>query len=121
MLYSLFAETDSGVFFASTPWAFGCALKTIGFLIIAFSQEAFEDERIESIRFGTLGLVAVIYAIMLLSYPVMDVLLVYFTLLEPMGVAEFSAVRGVLGVLPLYVILFKINIWAQNRNLSYEE
>ncbi len=121
LLYSLFPETDSAVFFASTPWTFGCALKTIGFLIIAFSREAFEDERVESIRYNTLGIIAVVYAVMLLGYPAMDVILVYFALLEPMGVAEFSAVRGVVGILPLYVILFKINVWVQNRSLSYEE
>lgn len=121
LLYSLFAETDSAVFFASTPWTFGCALKTVGFLVIAFSREKFEDERINVIRFNTLGLIAVVYAVMLVAYPVLDVLLIYFSAVTPMEIGGLSAVRGVVGILPLYVILFKINVWVQNRSLRYEE
>ena len=121
LLYSLFAETDSAVFFASTSWVFGCALKTVGFLVIAFSREKFEDERINAIRFNTLGLIAVVYAVMLVAYPVLDVLLIYFSAVTPMEIGGLSAVRGVLGVLPLYVILFKLTIWIKNRELRYEE
>lgn len=121
LLYSLFAETDSAVFFASTSWAFGCALKTVGFLVIAFSREKFEDERINAIRFNTLGIIAVVYAVMLVACPVLDVLLIYFSAVTPMEIGGLSAVRGVVGILPLYVILFKINVWVQNRSLSYEE
>ena len=101
LLYSLFAETDSAVFFASTPWTFGCALKTVGFLVVPFSREKFEDERINVIRFNTLGLIAVVYAVMLVAYPVLDVLLIYFSAVTPMEIGGLSAVRGVLGVLPL--------------------
>lgn len=119
LLYALLAETDSAVFFASTPWAFGCALKTIGFLVVAFSQEEFEDERMSCIRFNTLGLIAVIYTVMLLLYPIMDCLLVRY--LSPMDVAEFGAVRGMVGVLPLYVMILKFTIIVKNRELRYEE
>ena len=121
LLYSLLMETDSDVFFASTPWAFGCALKTIGFLVVAFSCESFEDERINSIRFNTLGLMAVVYAVMLVSYPVIDFLLVFLGNVTPLSVSEIGAVRGLIGILPLYVIIFKLTIWFKNKDLCYEE
>lgn len=121
LLYSLFMEVDSDAFFASTQWAFGCALKTIGFLMVAFSCESFEDERINSIRLNTLGLIAVVYAVMLITYPIMDFLLVFFSLASPMLVGEIVAVRGIVGVLPLYVIIFKLTIWFKNKDLCYEE
>ena len=119
LLYSLFCETDSDIYFASTPWAFGAALSTIGFLLIAFSSEEFEDERINSIRFKTLGVMAVVYAVMLILYPTMDLLLARE--LSPMGLASMRSVRSLFGVLPLYVVIFKITVWIKNRDLSNEE
>lgn len=119
LLYSLLCETDSGIYFVSTPWAFGVALSTIGFLLIAFSSEDFEDERINSIRLNTLGVMAVVYAVMLVLYPTVDFLLSAH--LSPMELGEIRAVRGLLGILPLYVIVFKITVWVKNRDLSDEE
>lgn len=119
LLYSLFCETDSDIYFASTPWAFGAALSTIGFLLIAFSSEDFEDERINSIRLNTLGVMAVVYAVMLVVFPVLDMFLAHF--LSPMELGEIRAVRGLFGILPLYVIVFKITVWVKNRDLSDEE
>ena len=59
-------------FIFSSMWAIGGTLWTISFLILAFSQEQYEDERIRSIRMNTLGIVAIIYGAMIFLYPVMD-------------------------------------------------
>ena len=63
LLYSLLGEE---IYFVSTPWNIGNTLAIIGFLVIAFSREAFEDERINCIRFNTLGVTAIIKLLCLL-------------------------------------------------------
>ena len=116
LLYSLLGEE---IYFVSTPWNIGNTLAIIGFLVIAFSRETFEDERINCIRFNTLGVTAIIYAVMLVAYPIMDAVILYFN--SPKTLGEIVAVRNLFGVLPLYVIIFKLTVWIKNRDLSYEE
>lgn len=103
-------------------WAFGSALWLIGFLIIAFSQEQYEDERIRSIRMNTLGIVAIIYAVMLILYPTIDFALLRFMDSSPQGLATVTILRNVyLKPLVIYVVLFKFFLWKENRSLRHEE
>ena len=49
----------------------------------------------------------------------MDAVILYFN--SPKTLGEIVAVRNLFGVLPLYVIIFKLTVWIKNRDLSYEE
>ena len=79
MLWGAFMDDGTHDFIFSSMWAIGSALWTISFLILAFSQEQYEDERIRSIRMNTLGIVAIIYGAMVFLYPVMDFACLHLT------------------------------------------
>ncbi len=113
---------DSGYFYVSSMFAFGGTMWLIGFLILAFSQEEYEDERIRSIRMNTLGIVAIIYAIMLILYPTIDFALIRFAGISPQDLGTVTIFRNVfLKPLVIYVVLFKFFLWKENRSLKYEE
>lgn len=122
MLWCAFLDRSEHLFFSHSMWAFGSALWLIGFLIIAFSQEQYEDERIRSIRMNTLGIVAIIYAVMLILYPTIDFALLRFMDSSPQGLATVTILRNVyLKPLVIYVVLFKFFLWKENRSLRHEE
>lgn len=113
---------DSGYYFVTSMFAFGGAMWLIGFLILAFSQEEYEDERIRSIRMNTLGIVAIIYAIMLILYPTIDFALLRFVGISPDDLGSITIFRNVFfKPLVIYVLLFKFFLWKENRSLKYEE
>lgn len=113
---------DSGYYFVSSMLAFGSTVWLIGFLILAFSQEEYEDERIRSIRMNTLGIVAIIYAIMLILYPTIDFALLRFVGISPDDLGSITIFRNVFfKPLVIYVLLFKFFLWKENRSLKYEE
>ena len=55
MLWGFFLDTHKESFLVCEQWVIGVILWTIAFLIMAFAQEEYEDERIRSIRMNTLG------------------------------------------------------------------
>lgn len=113
---------DSGYHFVTSMFAFGSAVWLIGFLILAFTQEQYEDERIRSIRMNTLGIVAIIYAITLILYPTIDFTLIRFTDVDPLHMGIIKGVRNIfLRPIVIYVVLFKFFLWKDNRSLKYEE
>ena len=121
MLWGAFLDKSTQFFISSSMWAIGSALWTISFLILAFSQEQYEDERIRSIRMNTLGIVAIIYGIMIILYPIMDFVCLKFTG-GSLEMASITTVRGIFfKPLVIYVVLFKFFLWKENRGLQYEE
>lgn len=124
MLWSLFMVKSPEVFFTQSIWAIGSVLWTISFLILAFSQEREEDERIRSIRMNTLGIVAIIYAAMIVLYPTMDFVCLHMTngIIGNYELAHIVAFRQIFfKPLVIYVLLFKFFLWKENRGLKYEE
>ena len=124
MLWSMFMERSSELFIYQSMWAIGSALWTISFLILAFSQEREEDERIRSIRMSTLGIVAIIYGATIILYPTIDFVCLRMTngFIGAKEVAQMSAIRMIfLKPLVIYVVLFKLFLWRENRSLKYEE
>ncbi|MBQ4621612.1 MAG: hypothetical protein IJB28_03055 [Bacteroidaceae bacterium] len=120
MLWGFFLDTHKESFLVCEQWVIGVILWTIAFLIIAFSQEQYEDERIHSIRMNTLGITAIIYAAMIILVPLANILLSRFS--DPKFYAEISAIRGIFfKPLVIYVLLFKFFLWKENRSLKYEE
>lgn len=124
MLWGAFMDDGTHDFIFSSMWAIGGALWTISFLILAFSQEQYEDERIRSIRMNTLGITAIIYAAMIFLYPVMDFTCLHLTngIIGPKEMGILTNIRGIfLKPLVIYVLLFKFFLWKENRSLKYEE
>lgn len=124
MFWGAFMDKSTHFFLSSSMWAIGSALWTISFLILAFSQEQYEDERIRSIRMNTLGIVAIIYGAMVFLYPVMDFACLRLTN-GIIGTTEMAAITNVRSIflkpLVIYVLLFKFFLWKENRSLKYEE
>ena len=120
MLLGVFLDTNEVSFLADNRWLLGSVILIIAFLIIAFSQEQYEDERIHSIRMNTLGITAIIYAAMIILNPLANILLSHIFSLH--AYAEISAVKGIfLKPVLTYVLLFKFFLWKENRSLKYEE
>ena len=120
MLWGFFLDTHKESFLVCEQWVIGVILWTIAFLIMAFAQEEYEDERIHSIRMNTLGTTAIIYAAMIILVPLANILLSRFS--DPKFYAEISAIRGIFfKPLVIYVLLFKFFLWKENRSLKYEE
>ena len=124
MLWGAFMDDGTHDFIFRSMWAIGGALWTISFLILAFSQEQYEDERIRSIRMNTLGIVAIIYGAMIFLYPVMDFACLHLTngITGPKELGIIINIRSIfLKPLVIYVLLFKFFLWKENRSLKYEE
>ena len=60
MLWGFFSDTIEESFLIGEQWVIGNILWTIAFIIMAFTQEEYEDERIHSIRMNTLCITAII-------------------------------------------------------------
>ncbi len=120
MLLGVFLDTNEVSFLAGNRWLLGSVILIIAFLIIAFSQEQYEDERIHSIRMNTLGITAIIYAAMIILNPLANILLSH--IFSPLAYAEISTIKGIfLKPVLIYVLLFKFFLWKENRSLKYEE
>ena len=120
MLWGFFLDTHKESFLVCEQWAIGSAIWTIAFLIIAFTQEEYEDERIRSIRMNTLGITAIIYAAMIILVPLLNVILLHF--FDPIVCAKSISIRAIfLKPVFIYVVLLKFFLWKENRNLKYEE
>ena len=120
MLWGFFLDTHKESFLVCEQWVIGVILWTIAFLIMAFAQEEYEDERIRSIRMNTLGITAIIYAAMIILVPLLNVILLHF--FDPIVCAKSISIRAIfLKPVFIYVLLFKFFLWKENRSLKYEE
>ena len=120
MLWGFFLDTHKESFLVCEQWVIGVILWTIAFLIMAFAQEEYEDERIRSIRMNTLGITAIIYAAMIILVPLLNVILVRF--FDPIVCAKSISIRAIfLKPVLIYVVLLKFFLWKENRSLKYEE
>ncbi|MBQ4520144.1 MAG: hypothetical protein II999_06000 [Bacteroidaceae bacterium] len=120
MLWGFFLDTHKESFLVCEQWVIGVILWTIAFLIMAFAQEEYEDERIRSIRMNTLGITAIIYAALVILNPLANILLSH--IFSPLAYAEISTIKGIfLKPVLIYVLLFKFFLWKENRSLKYEE
>ena len=118
MLWSAFLSGNAP--YSTDQWMIGSVIWTIAFLIIAFTQEEYEDERIRSIRMNTLGITAIIYAALVILNPLANILLSH--IFSPLAYAEISTIKGIfLKPVLIYVLLFKFFLWKENRSLKYEE
>ena len=97
----------------------GYALFVVGFLIIAFTREKDEDERIQSIRFKSLVTTAIIYIVLYLLKPFVQAFVVRFF---PFEIGRIILNIIVLfNMIPLYVLIFKSTLCFQNKQLSYDK
>ena len=120
MLWGFFSDTIEESFLIGEQWVIGNILWTIAFIIMAFTQEEYEDERIHSIRMNTLCIAAIIYVVMIKLNPVIHI--IANNCLGTLAFAEFTSIKGViLKPVLIYVVLFKFFLWKENRSLQYEE
>ena len=97
----------------------GYALFVAGFLIIAFTREKDEDERIQSIRFKSLVTTAITYIVLYLLKPFVQAFVVRFF---PFEIGRIILNIIVLfNMIPLYVLIFKSALYLQNKELNYDK
>ena len=97
----------------------GYALFVAGFLIIAFTREKDEDERIQSIRFKSLVTTAITYIVLYLLKPFVQAFVVRFFPFE-IGIIILNIIV-LFNMIPLYVLIFKSALYLQNKELNYDK
>ena len=97
----------------------GYALFVVGFLIIAFTREKDEDERIQSIRFKSLVTTAITYIVLYLLKPFVQAFVVRFFPFE-IGIIILNIIV-LFNMIPLYVLIFKSALYLQNKELNYDK
>lgn len=118
--YSKDAQDPAGSGWAS---ALVLLLTPISFALMALSQEKQEDERIVGIRHQALAIIVIIYVVwsflMFLSTPFL------MRLISPSTLGKINLIlripTGVSAFMGYYVLVFKLSLWKQNRELSDEE
>lgn len=98
-------------------------LTPISFALMALSQEKLEDERIVEIRHQALVTIVIIYIVWaLLMFLTMPFLSHYFS---PSTISIIYVIlrvlTGVTAFMGYYLLIFKLSLWKQNRELSDEE
>lgn len=97
----------------------GYGIFEVGFLILAFTREKDEDERVQSIRFKCLVTTAIIYIALYLLKPFIQTLIVRFIPFET-GTIILN-IMVLFNMIPLYVLIFKGTLCFQNKQLSYDK
>ena len=97
----------------------GYFLFEVGFLLIAFTREKDEDERVQSIRFKSLVTTAILYIALYLLRPVLQTIIVRFIPFE-IGTIILN-ITVLFNMIPLYVVIFKGTLYFQNKQLSYDK
>ena len=120
--YVFFKESSSP---AGPTWASALVLllTPISFALMALSQEKQEDERIVEIRHKALVTIVIIYLVwsllMFLATPFI------MRLSSPETIGKINIIlkipTGVSAFMGYYVLIFKLSLWKQNRELSDEE
>ncbi|MBO4267925.1 MAG: hypothetical protein J5869_00980 [Bacteroidaceae bacterium] len=110
---------------AGSGWASALVLllTPISFALMALSQEKQEDERIVEIRHQALVTIVIIYVVWSLLMFLTTPFLV--RLVSPSTLGKINMIlripTGVSAFMGYYVLIFKLSLWRQNRELSDEE
>ena len=120
--YVFFKESSSPV---GSEWASALVLlfTPISIALMALSQEKLEDERIVEIRHQALVTIVIIYIVWrlftFLTTPF------YVRLVSPETIGKINMIMriptGVTAFMGYYLLIFKLSLWKQNRELSDEE
>jgi hypothetical protein len=90
---------------------------------MALSQEKQEDERIVEIRHQALVTIVIIYVVWSLLMFLTTPFLVH--ILSPEAIGKLNIIlkipTGVSAFMGYYVLIFKLSLWKQNRELRDEE
>ena len=98
-------------------------LTPISFALMALSQEKLEDERIVEIRHQALVTIVIIYIVWSLLMFLSSPFLVRFVTPTTFGKINMilKIPTGVTAFMGYYLLIFKLSLWKQNRELSDEE
>lgn len=97
----------------------GFCIFEVGFLILAFTREKDEDERIQAIRFYSLSITAIIYVAVWILKPVFQTWIVRFFSFEQCTI--IFQIMTLINMIPLYVLIFKSTLYIQNKQLNYDK
>ena len=97
----------------------GFCIFEVGFLVLAFTKEKDEDERVQAIRLKSLAITAIIYVAVWILKPVFQTWIVRFFSLEQC--AMIFNIMALINMIPLYVLIFKSALYIQNKQLSYDK
>ena len=97
----------------------GFCIFELGFLVLAFTREKDEDERVQAIRLKSLAITAIIYVVTWILKPVFQTWIVRFFSLEQC--AMIFNIMALINMIPLYVLIFKSALYIQNKQLSYDK
>ena len=97
----------------------GFCIFELGFLVLAFTREKDEDERVQAIRLKSLAITAIIYVAVWILKPVFQTWIVRFFSLEQC--AMIFNIMALINMIPLYVLMFKSTLYIQNKQLSYDK
>ena len=97
----------------------GFCIFELGFLVLAFTREKDEDERVQAIRLKSLAITAIIYVAVWILKPVFQTWIVRFFSLEQC--AMIFNIMALINMIPLYVLIFKSALYIQNKQLSYDK
>ena len=97
----------------------GFCIFEVGFLVLAFTKEKDEDERVQAIRLNSLAITAIIYVAVWILKPVFQTWIVRFFSLEQC--AMIFNIMALINMIPLYVLIFKSALYIQNKQLSYDK
>ena len=97
----------------------GFCIFEVGFLVLAFTKEKDEDERVQAIRLKSLAITAIIYVAAWILKPVFQTWIVRFFSLEQC--AMIFNIMALINMIPLYVLIFKSALYIQNKQLSYDK
>ena len=110
---------------AGSGWASALVLlfTPISFALMALSQEIQEDERIVEIRHQALVTIVIIYIVWALLMFITTPFLVHLTSPTTMGKINMilKIPTGVPAFMGYYLLIFKLSLWKQNRELNDEE
>ena len=97
----------------------GFCIFEVGFLVLAFTKEKDEDERVQAIRLKSLAITAIIYVAVWILKPVFQTWIVRFFSLEQC--AMIFNIMTLINMIPLYVLMFKSTLYIQNKQLNYDK
>lgn len=96
---------------------------SIGVVLLAFSQEYREDERIIHIRQQALARTVILYIIVLALNLIANLVLV--RMLSQDSVGQVMVVKRAFLCVPAfilyYLLIFKLSLWSENKKLSRDE
>ena len=97
----------------------GYCIFEVGFLLLAFTREKDEDERVQSIRFKSMITTAITYIVLFILKPIFQTFIVRFFPFE-IGTIILNIIV-LFNMIPLYVLIFKSTLFFQNKQLSYDK